>query len=136
MSSSHEIKLCEEFTIQLNEQGVPISFSDSRPYRYGLGQQEIQSNYWTYPVTRLEHDALLRAVSESIAAGKPLTETVIKTLEARVCATDERHKNFQATLEKNRELYSTDKCDQKTACDEIEQHAQQFRAYLNETLTL
>ncbi len=130
------IRLGEHFTLVVDNRNTPLAFSDERPYRYGLHPQEQQANYWTYPVTRLEVDSLLRTVSEFISVGKPLSDTTIKALENRVLSTDEYYTTFQEQVKRTSELYAAGKCTHKTANEEIEQLAQKFRNHLNEAISI
>ena len=123
------------FAIVVDTSNTPLAYSDERPYRYGLHPNEQQANYWTYPVTRFDKDALLRTVSEFISADKPLSDTTIKALEDRVLSTDKHYTAFQEQIKKTSELCAAGKCTHEAAITEIEQSAQRFRTYLNEPFT-
>ena len=132
MSSMKEIKLGEKFILHLNEHGIPLSFSDDRPYRYGLSNQEMQLNYWGYPISRLDKDYLLRKVSDLITQAQPLDEIKLKRLEERAVSTDALYAAFERQLQQAREACTTGKSTPEIEEARLTQLDQEFHIFLNQ----
>ena len=80
------VELAKGFLVVMDEKGIPRSYVDGRPYRYGVNPTNASSS--GYPFSVLGKDVILRTVHEMIEKEQVLTEERRVLLNRKIRSTN------------------------------------------------